>query len=69
MAENEKKSIISPTFVGGVVVVAASVAGLCGIEVTAGEQTQLVTYATSAITGVSGLFILIRNLYAKRKKA
>lgn len=68
MAEIEKESIVSPTLIGGAVVVAASIAGLCGIEVTATEQGQLVTYATSAITGLAGLFVMGRNLYAKRKK-
>lgn len=65
----EQKSIISPTLIGAGVVVIASICGVCGIEVTATEQTQLVTYATSAITGVAGLFVLGRNIYAKRKKA
>lgn len=38
-----------------------------GVDVTATEQAEIVTYATSAITGVSGLVIIGRNLYTKYK--
>ena len=44
-----------------------SAAGAVGVDVTATEQAEIVTYATSAITGVSGLVIIGRNLYTKYK--
>lgn len=67
MAENKKTSIISPTLITAVVCVLASIAGAVGVDVTATEQAEIVTYATSAITGVSGLVIIGRNLYTKYK--
>ncbi len=67
MAE-KKTSIISPTLITAVVCVLASIAGAVGVDVTATEQAEIVGYTTSAITGVSGLIIIGRNLYAKRKK-
>ena len=36
-----------------------------GKTLTATEQAEIVGYATSAITGVSGLIIIGRNLYTK----
>lgn len=66
MAEN-KTSILSPTLITAVVCVLASVVGALGVDVSATEQAEIVTYATSAITGVSGLVIIGRNLYSKYK--
>lgn len=68
MAENKKESIVSPTLITAVVCVLASVVGALGVDVSATEQAEIVGYTTSAITGVSGLFIIGRNIYAKRKK-
>lgn len=67
MAENKKTSIISPTLITAVVCVLASIAGAVGVDVTATEQAEIVGYTTSAITGVSGLVIIGRNLYTKYK--
>ena len=66
MAENTT-SILSPTLITAVVCVLASVVGALGVDVSATEQAEIVTYATSAITGVSGLVIIGRNLYSKYK--
>lgn len=66
MAEN-KNSILSPTLITAVVCVLASIAGAVGVDVTATEQAEIVGYTTSAITGVSGLVIIGRNLYTKYK--
>ena len=66
MSEN-KNSILSPTLITAIVCVLASIAGAVGVDVTATEQAEIVTYATSAITGVSGLVIIGRNLYTKYK--
>lgn len=66
MAE-KKTSIISPTLITAIVCVLASIAGAVGVDVTATEQAEIVGYATSAITGVSGLVIIGRNLYTKYK--
>nr|DAQ38463.1 MAG TPA: hypothetical protein [Caudoviricetes sp.] len=66
MAEN-KTSILSPTLITAVVCVLASVVGALGVDVSETEQAEIVTYATSAITGVSGLVIIGRNLYSKYK--
>ncbi len=66
MSEN-KNSILSPTLITAIVCVLASIAGAVGVDVTATEQAEIVTYATSAITGVSGLVIIGRNLYSKYK--
>lgn len=68
MAENKKESIVSPTLITAVVCVLASVVGALGVDVSATEQAEIVGYTTSAITGVSGLFIIGRNIYAKHKK-
>lgn len=68
MAENKKESIVSPTLITAVVCVLASIVGALGVDVSASEQAEIVGYTTSAITGVSGLFIIGRNIYAKRKK-
>ncbi|MBR1777851.1 MAG: hypothetical protein IJ752_04620 [Alphaproteobacteria bacterium] len=67
MAENKKASIVSPTLITAVVCVLASVVGALGVDVTATEQAEIVGYTTSAITGVSGLVIIGRNLYSKYK--
>ena len=61
----EKKTVLSPTLITAIVCVLASIAGAVGIDVTATEQAEIVGYATSAITGVSGLIIIGRNLYTK----
>ena len=61
----EKKTVLSPTLITAIVCVLASIAGAVGIDVTATEQADIVGYATSAITGVSGLIIIGRNLYTK----
>lgn len=68
MAENKKESIVSPTLITAVVCVLASIVGALGVDVSATEQAEIVGYTTSAITGVSGLVIIGRNIYAKRKK-
>ncbi|HAW33164.1 MAG TPA: hypothetical protein DCX19_00730 [Alphaproteobacteria bacterium] len=64
----EKKTVLSPTLITAIVCVLASIAGAVGVDVSATEQAEIVGYTTSAITGVSGLIIIGRNLYAKRKK-
>ena len=61
----EKKTVLSPTLITAIVCVLASIAGAVGVDVTATEQAEMVGYATSAITGVSGLSIIGRNLYTK----
>ena len=61
----EKKTVLSPTLITAIVCVLASIAGAVGIDVTATEQAEIVGYTTSAITGVSGLIIIGRNLYTK----
>ena len=66
MAEN-KNSILSPTLITAIVCVLASIAGAVGVDVSAAEQAEIVGYTTSAITGVSGLIIIGRNLYTKYK--
>ena len=61
----EKKTVLSPTLITAIVCVLASIAGAVGVDVTATEQAEIVGYTTSAITGVSGLVIIGRNLYTK----
>lgn len=61
----EKKTVLSPTLITAIVCVLASIAGAVGVDVTETEQAEIVGYATSAITGVSGLIIIGRNLYTK----
>lgn len=61
----EKKTVLSPTLITAIVCVLASIAGAVGVDVTATEQAEIVGYTTSAITGVSGLIIIGRNLYTK----
>lgn len=61
----EKKTVLSPTLITAIVCVLASIAGAVGVDVSATEQAEIVGYTTSAITGVSGLIIIGRNLYTK----
>ncbi len=61
----EKKTVLSPTLITAIVCVLASIAGVVGVDVSATEQAEIVGYTTSAITGVSGLIIIGRNLYTK----
>lgn len=67
MTQKTSSILTSPTLISALIVILASVASLCGVEITSEEQAALDGHLLSAVSGAAGLFVIGRNIYAKRK--
>jgi hypothetical protein len=52
--------------VAAVALLGVTVAQLLGVDVLPGEQTDLVTSGTAAVTGLAGLVVVVRTIMARQ---
>jgi len=52
--------------VAAVALLGVTVAQLLGVDVLPGEQTDLVTSGTAAVTGLAGLVVVVRAIMARQ---
>ena len=67
MDENSKTWLQSKTIWGALIAIAASVAGLAGVEIEAGEQAEILDGIISLVAAGGGILAVIGRIAARSR--
>ena len=67
MDENSKTWLQSKTIWGALIAIAASVAGLAGVEIEAGEQAEILDGIISLVAAGGGILAIIGRIAARSR--